>query len=60
MEHKTDRASGKGEGLISKAPPNLVSTFESCACKSMARTKEDVDKTPQIPEGGTGTVPSLV
>jgi hypothetical protein len=59
MEHETDRASWKGEGQISKAPPNPVSTFESCACKFVARTKEDVDKNPQIPEGRTGAVPLL-
>jgi hypothetical protein len=59
MEHETNRASGKGGGADLQGAPNPVSTFESCACKSVARTKEDVDKTPQIAEGRTGKVPPL-
>jgi hypothetical protein len=59
IEHETDRASGKGGGADLQGAPNPVSTFESCACKSVARTKEDMGKIPQIPEGRTGTMPPL-
>jgi quinol monooxygenase YgiN len=57
MEHEKDRASGKGKGADLQGAPNPLATFESCAFKSVARTKEDVDKTPQNTEGRTGTCP---
>src|SRR5450631_12202 len=46
-------------GADLQGAPNPVSTFGSCACKSVARTKEDVDKIPQMAEGRTGKVPPL-
>src|ERR1700733_751959 len=47
----------QGGGADLQGAPNPVSTFESCACKSVARTKEDVEKSLKFPRVVRGTMP---